>query len=391
MGYENTAGVEPAAESSSTNQDTQKLLRALWRSPDLVHQIGVLHRPGGGFNNIPIQEGGDVIAGVLPFLATNLDVYFAVAEYTSPDNRTAKNAAGAWALWLDIDVAPDKAASRKGYSSVEEAKDALFVFCASARIPLPTHLVESGSGLHAYWVLSIFLPRAAWQSVAQRFKRITQVLGLHADPSRTADISSVLRLPGTLNHKSDPPKPVTLVAATDHLIDTDAMDAAIQAAIEQHYCGAVDFDQRGESAPVSAPSIDGGESIIEPPNLEQLASALKALDPDCDEKTWKLYRIGPMAYTARVMPEIADRLHKLAREWSSGDLRGLPSKKWQAPGITGLSGKQMFGRVWKRFLTDNYTGKRVTLGSIFFHAKELGWVYSPEQSQSDNADGRDEA
>jgi hypothetical protein len=178
----------------SKQSPAEQLLSALWRNADLVHQVGVLNRQGGGFNNFPIQAGSDAVASVQVFMAIATDVYFAVAEYLTPENRTANNAAGAWALWLDLDVSPEKAASGKGYSTIEEAQAALEEFCETARIPGPTHLVASGSGLHVYWVFTAFVERATWQKVAQQFKGLTQVLGLRADPARTADIASIMRI-----------------------------------------------------------------------------------------------------------------------------------------------------------------------------------------------------
>jgi hypothetical protein len=35
-------------------------------------------------------------------------------------------------------------------------------------------------------------------------------------------------------------------------------------------------------------------------------------------------------------------------------------------------------------MTDNYTGKRVTIGSIYHHAREVGWIYNKEQRESDD-------
>ncbi len=340
------AVVETAAVSTSTNQALHQLFSAIWRDTNRVHQVGVLNRHGGGFTNLPISEGSDPVASVLPFLSFSLDVYFAVAEYKSTNSRTASNAVGAWALWLDIDVGPEMASAGKGYTTQEEAKARLKEFCAGIAIPEPTHLVESGSGLHAYWALTTFLNCQAWQQIAQQFKRLTQTMGFRSDPSRTADIASVLRIPGTLNYKYNPPKPVTLIAATDSFIETETMVAAIQDAYEQD-CG---FDQTSESTPAGAASFTGGDTYLEPPNIAQLTSALKILDPDCEEYIWVFHRIAPMANTSAEIPEIADWLYGLAKEWSSGALRGVPSKKWHTPGGNGLTGAQYFDRVWNRFL-----------------------------------------
>ena len=118
-----------------------------------------------------------------------------------------------------------------------------------------------------------------------------------------------------------------------------------------------------------------------PPDLGKLSSALATLNPDCDEATWKLKRLAPLAMTARNHPDSGTALYELARSWSSGELRGKASKAWTTPGTTnGLTGEQVFDRVWKRFLKDTYTGKHATLGTIYHDAKEAGWI-DPEEFQ----------
>jgi hypothetical protein len=82
------------------------------------------------------------------------EVYFACAEYLTPDSRKAANASGACAFWMDIDCGEDKAAAGKGYATVEDAEDALRKFCEDAGLPQPTHIVHSGGGLHVYWVIA---------------------------------------------------------------------------------------------------------------------------------------------------------------------------------------------------------------------------------------------
>jgi hypothetical protein len=309
------------------------------------------------------------------------DVFFACAEYATPASRTSLNATGAWGFLADFDCGADKAAAGKGYATEKEAFAALNAFCAKVGLPAPTHIVNSGSGIHAYWVFDKFLDRDRWQTYATKLKALMKAHGLLVDPSRTADIASVLRVPGTLNYKYNPPRPVTLMSSKDDFIELALMLDAID--------GAVIDCARTAEAPVSiakvetaAPIAASNSGFTDPPNLHRLASAMKTLTPDCDERTWKFYRLGPLAYLARDIPELADTLRALAVSWSSGELRGVPSKKWSTPGSNGLSGAQYFDRVWKRFLTDNYQGKRATVGTIFFHAKEAGWVYEPDQAES---------
>lgn len=136
------------------------------------------------------------------------------------------------------------------------------------------------------------------------------------------------------------------------------------------------------SANSSMPAAED-DVYVEPPNLLRLTSALTVLEPDCSEFVWKFHRLAPMANAAREFPEIADRLYQMAKDWSSGKLRGVPSKKWSTPGSNGFSGRQLFDREWKRFLSGRYTGKRATLGTIYWHAQQAGWSfpsYQPEHA-----------
>lgn len=86
-------------------------------------------------------------------------------------------------LWIDADT--------------PEAIAALERFEPAASI-----VVGSGSGRHAYWPLWPPL-RPAHAERANR--RLAHALG--ADP-RACDAARILRPPGTLNHKTDPPQPV---------------------------------------------------------------------------------------------------------------------------------------------------------------------------------------
>jgi hypothetical protein len=74
-------------------------------------------------------------------------------------------------------------------------------FCHVAQLPLPV-FVASGAGLHAYWPLTEPLAPEEWKLYARGLKNFCEKFGLRADPSRTTDVSSVLRTPGTHNRKN---------------------------------------------------------------------------------------------------------------------------------------------------------------------------------------------
>lgn len=363
-----------------------KLFEALWRSPDEIHQIAVKDAETEKFYNIPVKDVAEALSLADKHDQAGDDVYFACAEYLSPDNRKATNASGAFAFWMDFDCGEKKAAQDKGYATIEDAEAAIEHFCKETGLPLPTHVVESGGGLHVYWVLDALLPREEWRESATKIKALTQTHGLLADPSRTADIASVLRIPGTLNHKYDPPRPVVLQCASDRFIDSAAMLNAVDRA-HQVCCK----PPSSPSLPQASPDDSAGAPQYGLADLKRLASALKVLDPDCDEETWKLHRIAPLARQASAYPKQTDALQRLTRSWSSGELRGEPSTAWTTPGRSnGETGEAVFDAVWRRFLNDSYGGKQTTLGTLYHDAREAGWVdpesFIAEQNTDASAD-----
>ena len=83
-------------------------------------------------------------------------------------------------------------------------------------MPLPS-IVNSGRGIHAYWRLANKITRAEWKPVAERLKVLCEQHQFEADPSRTADNASILRVPETFNFKQDPPLPVEILAIQPEL------------------------------------------------------------------------------------------------------------------------------------------------------------------------------
>lgn len=130
-------------------------------------------------------------------------VYHACASFGVEDNRRQLNVWRVRSLWLDVDCG-----NGKQYATVQDALTELAVFIARAELPRP-YLVASGSGLHAYWPLKEDLTREQWQPYADGLKRASSLFGLAADPTRTADASSILRPVGTTNRKR---APVTVVS-----------------------------------------------------------------------------------------------------------------------------------------------------------------------------------
>jgi hypothetical protein len=359
------------------NPEDLQLLKPLWASTDLQHQIGILDRKTDRFRNIPAQNINDALLQVNKPV-DHLDFYFACAEYKTSGNRTAANVAGARGLWLDLDCGVKKESDGKGYLTKEMAQEAVNSFCIKLKLDKPTHIVDSGNGLHVYWLFDNIVSREKWQKAAKKLKALTIADNLKVDGSRTADIASVLRIPGTMNNKSTTPKPVRLIYANDDLINAETMLQAIDDA----YNTAV-----SQKPTINKNTTKADSTESEAPDLKRLESALKVLDPDCEEDIWKLKRLAPMAKAAAEHPEIADQMHELAKDWISGELAGSPSVAWSTPGKSnGLTGEAAFEIEWNRFTESNYSGNATTLNTIYYEAMQAGWKAPKEEFTAVNDD-----
>jgi hypothetical protein len=119
--------------------------------------------------------------------------------------RTVTNMVAYKAIWLDIDCGLGKE-----YPTQHAALEALGKFCELAELPEPNQLVNSGNGLHVYWITDVPMPLNVWTEYANALDRATKQHGLKVDSQCTIDAARILRVPGTFNHKSDPAKPIEM-------------------------------------------------------------------------------------------------------------------------------------------------------------------------------------
>lgn len=141
--------------------------------------------------------------------ARRKDAYFAlgaVKDGGAKRVRVQANIARLRCFWLDIDVKD----SGDTYSSKREAATALKEFCVRNGLPYPT-IVDSGYGLHVYWRMTESIDVEQWKHYAGILRAACDTCGLLADPSRTTDCASVLRVPGTTNYKHGSEAPVKVV------------------------------------------------------------------------------------------------------------------------------------------------------------------------------------
>ncbi len=191
-------------------KNTAAFLAAIWGSETATAFIGVKNADGK-FHNLAVNSVGQAVELSQGYADEGCDVYFSCATFNNHSSREQINAACAYGYWLDLDCGAEKAASGQGYASKKEAWAALKQFIQQTAMPKPTALVDSGNGLHAYWLSAEAIPATEWEVQAAKLKALTHHYGLLADDSRTNDIASVLRVPGTFNFKKpESPKPVKL-------------------------------------------------------------------------------------------------------------------------------------------------------------------------------------
>lgn len=138
------------------------------------------------------------------------DVYFGMGLIQgSPKGRgKSPDIAAIGALWVDIDIAGGPHGDKSLPPSFEDA-----VELARSMPMAPSILIDSGHGLHAYWLLS-----EPWifESEEERSQAETLTKGWHqllcdkasargwTDVENLGDLTRVLRVPGTINHKDEP-------------------------------------------------------------------------------------------------------------------------------------------------------------------------------------------
>lgn len=134
-------------------------------------------------------------------------------DYGPTKRCTAANAAAMPGVWCDIDFADGKAHKTKSLPFPPDADAAMKIIDAYGTPP--TVVVHSGHGLQAWWLfeeLVVFRDAEHRQEFARRSQRfqdelvaIGKSLGWHVDS--VGDLARVLRLPGTINAKTEPHVP----------------------------------------------------------------------------------------------------------------------------------------------------------------------------------------
>ncbi len=133
--------------------------------------------------------------------------YFALGSFDDEGSREAIHALYMRSIFVDLDCGEGKA-----FPTKRAAVEALVVFLQTTGLDVlgTPWLVDSGGGVHGYLPLDADVSIAEWKPVAEAFKRAAKQHAFPIDMTVTADAARVLRMPGTLNYKYKPPRPVVL-------------------------------------------------------------------------------------------------------------------------------------------------------------------------------------
>ena len=133
------------------------------------------------------------------------DVFVALSTFEG-FSRKADDALFARCFFIDLDVGD----SEKKYPTKATALTALLEFVDKQGLPPPV-IIDSGRGVHAYWIFDADVPSYQWVIYAEKFKAFC-LEHIHIDPVVTADRSRIMRCPETLNYKTDPPSPTKVLS-----------------------------------------------------------------------------------------------------------------------------------------------------------------------------------
>ena len=148
------------------------------------------------------------------------DVYFAMSNFRKKGTRKGEDAKQINTFFLDLDIGADKVVKRQGFATQADALRRLQEFCVALELPKPL-MVNSGRGIHVYWVLSESVAVEQWKVVADQFKAKCKEFGLEIDPAVPADIARVLRVVGTHNYKPETPAPVEVIGDVPDTVNFD--------------------------------------------------------------------------------------------------------------------------------------------------------------------------
>lgn len=311
-------------------------------------------RPGGKAFEVLCPTQPDAVAAISRLSTKPLNVYIAIGSYDK--NRRSPKAKRS--LYLDLD--------KKDFGGDKlKALRELVIFCKTIGLPPPAILVDSGNGYHCYWPFAADLEVAPWRALAASLKAKCEELGFAADPTCTADAARILRVPTTLNHKSNPPLPCRVVQDNGHtFVPSDLMKILVR---DSGFAG-VGIEQ-AVPAKAAPPAVN-----------DELSGGLDYDKPTPEDVAGMLPHVKLPATQSRLLwLAILQGLHN----WSAGSEEGFVlAHDWSAT-QSNYKSEGDVRKVWVSFKGAGFGRGEVTIGTVIHHAKQGGWSppTEPEPAQ----------
>jgi hypothetical protein len=241
-------------------------------------------------------------------------------------------------IFVDVDI--------KHYAGEKEALTAILDFQKKVGLPPPSAIVHTGGGFHVYWISNTALLPHEWQPYAQGLKALLLTNNVKCDLVVTGDIARILRVPGSLNYKYDPPRSVELLPLPlvmydfAHLDFLKAFAGQAPAAVKEAHQLFVDDAARERFKNGPAFTIEGepglgagidkfGDSLLDPiPIFQQcgfLRDALVNGGKGYDQTLW-MYSVLCSTFMEDGN-DIAHRVSKDHPEYSEVDTQALYDRK----------------------------------------------------------------
>jgi hypothetical protein len=197
---------------------------------------------------------------------------------TAAGRPRAEHAVALAGLWLDIDIARD------GKPGVPDQRAGVQL---AGKVLDPTILVNSGYGVHAWYLLDQPWKFVSREDQADAARLATAWYAVHGGIARarswhldqgTRDLARLMRLPGTVNGKCTPHVPVTVLEQTNRRYTLTELRQAASAAVGTAQLALTDLADAGVVPP--APTVFLSSAVGAAP--AGLVSLLRDQDPEFD-------------------------------------------------------------------------------------------------------------
>jgi hypothetical protein len=164
---------------------------------------------GKGAVNKFAETLDELVELIEKFKAKGVNTFAAMGTFEG-FSRKADDCLYLKSFFIDLDVGPDK-----DYTSKDEAHAALSKLIEDAGLPDPV-CINSGGGVHAYWIMDEDIPKDEWLIYAEKFK-VLCMEHIAIDPVVTADAARVMRCPDSYNYKFTPPERTSVLTDEIHV------------------------------------------------------------------------------------------------------------------------------------------------------------------------------